>query len=291
MIRSLLFIPGNSPSMLINADIHSADAVIFDLEDAVAPDQKDAARILVRNAIRQMDYQGFEMVVRVNPLLSGYMMEDLREIVPLKPYALLAPKVGTAQAAREISEAIARIEAEHGIETGSVRLMTLLETAEGIENAYAIASSDPRVCGVLLGAEDLTSDLTANRTKLGAEIAYSRGRVVVAARAALVDCYDTPFTDVNDDEGALHDALHARALGFTGKAAISPRHVSDINRAFSPSPEEVAYAEDVMAAIEEAKRMFKGAVSLRGKMIDKPVVDRARRVLELQKLLGGTRHE
>lgn len=291
MIRSLLFVPGNSPSMLLNADIHGADAVIFDLEDAVAPGQKDAARILVRNAISSMDYQISSIVVRVNPLGSAYLDDDLDTIVPLAPYAILAPKVESRDAARQLAEKIAAVQAAHGLPRGTVKLMPLIETALGIENAYEIAAASPDICGILLGAEDLTSDLTAVRSKLGSEIAYSRGRVVVAARAAGIDVYDTPFTDVHDDEGLAVDARYARSLGFSGKAAISPRHVRSINAAFSPSPEEIDYAKEVLAVIREAERMAKGAVSLRGKMIDKPIVDRARRVLDIARLLGGTHHE
>ncbi len=287
MIRSLLFMPGNSPAMLLNADIHGADAVIFDLEDAVAPAQKDAARILVRNALSAMDYQGIQVVVRVNPLGSEYLADDLAAIVPLQPFAILAPKVNTAADARAVSDMIAGIEQARGLPSHAVGLIALIETAEGVENAYAIAKADARIAGVLLGAEDLSSELQASRSKAGLEIAYSRGRVIVAARAAGVAVYDTPFTDVNDDEGALNDAQLARSLGFDGKAAISPRHVSPINRAFSPSEEEIEYAREVLQTIEEAQRLAKGAASLRGKMIDKPVVDRARRILELAKQLGG----
>ncbi len=155
-----------------------------------------------------------------------------------------------------------------------------------------MAASDPRVKAIFLGAEDLSSDLQAIRSTKGDEILYARGRVVVAARAAGVDVYDTPFTDVNDDEGLEKDAHFARALGFTGKAAISPRHVAAINAAFSPSEEEITYAREVMAAIEEGERMGRGAVSLRGKMIDKPIVDRAQRVLDAAEALGlGGNHE
>ena len=139
---------------------------------------------------------------------------------------------------------------------------------------------------IFLGAEDLTSDLQAVRSKEGPEILYARGRVVMAARAAGIDCYDTPFTDVNDEEGLRQDARFARALGFTGKASISPRHVPAINEVFSPSLADIEYAREVMAAIAEGERLGRGAVSLRGKMVDKPIVDRARRVLEAARALG-----
>lgn len=286
MRRSMLFIPGNSPGMLLNADIHQADAVILDLEDAVALNQKDAARVLVRRALTGLTYHGVEIIVRINPLGSGYTEEDIRAMVPLRPALLMPTKVAGPEDVLEVSRLILEAEQQNGMEAGSVGLMPLLETAAGVENAYAIAGCDPRVKAIFLGAEDLSSDLQATRSTAGDEILYARGRLVVAARAAGVDVYDTPFTDVNDDEGMEKDAAFARALGFTGKAAISPRHVAAINAAFSPSEQEITYAREVMAAIEEGERLGRGAVSLRGKMIDKPIVDRARRVLDAAQALG-----
>ena len=290
MIRSMLFVPGNSPAMLLNADIHGADAIILDLEDAVAPDQKDAARILVRNAIRFLGYAGCKIIVRINPLETSYCTEDIRAMVPLKPDMLMPTKVADAQTVKTISRMIEQAEKAGDIERGAIALCPLIETARGIEKAYEIALSDARVKGILLGAEDLTSDLRAVRTKTGEEIAYSRGRVVMAARAAGIDAYDTPFTDVFDDEGIREDAELARRMGFSGKAAISPRHIDAVNRAFSPTEEEIAYAQEVLDIIAQAKRTGRGAVSLRGKMIDKPIVDRARHVMDMAKQIGGLRH-
>lgn len=286
MRRSMLFVPGNSPGMLLSADIHQADAVILDLEDAVAPNQKDAARVLVRRALLGLPYRGVEIIIRINPLGSGFTRDDIFAMVPLKPKLLMPTKVSGPQDIHEISAMVARAEQENGLEAGSVGLLPLLETAAGIENAYLIAGCDPRVKAIFLGAEDLSSDLQAVRSLKGDEILYARGRVVVAARAAGVEVYDTPFTDVNDEEGLEKDAAFARALGFTGKAAISPRHIPAINAAFSPSQEEISYAMEVMAAIEEGQKQGRGAVSLRGKMIDKPIVDRARRVLDNAEALG-----
>lgn len=292
MRRTMLFIPGNSPAMLLNADIHQSDAVILDLEDAVAPGEKDAARMLVRNAIQSLDYGKTEIIVRVNPLDTDYIRGDLEAIVPLKPDLIMSTKVSDAEYIHQVDQMMNEIEEKHGIPVGTVGLIPLLETAEGIENAYSIAKSSKRVKALFLGAEDLSTDLQAIRSKKSDEILYARGRIVLAARAAGVEVYDTPFTDVNDDEGLLQDATFARSIGFTGKASISPRHVSAINEVFSPSLEDITYAQEVMEAIEEGKRQGKGAVSLRGKMIDKPIVDRARKVLEAARELGlGGTHE
>ncbi|MGI6671274.1 MAG: HpcH/HpaI aldolase/citrate lyase family protein [Christensenellales bacterium] len=286
MRRSLLFIPGNNPGMLMGADIHGADAVIFDLEDAVAPTEKDAARILVRNAMRAMPDLGVEVVVRVNPLATDYFIKDIQTMVPLHPALITPTKVASAEDVAHISAAVAAAEQANGMPEGSIGLLPLLETAQGIENAYAIASCDPRVKGLLLGAEDLSSDLQAIRSKQGDEILYARGRIVMAARAAGIAVYDTPFTDVNDAQGVREDAALARALGFSGKAVISPRHVEAVNDAFTPTQEEIAYAREVMLAIAEARQQGRGAISLRGKMVDKPIVDRAQRVLATAKQLG-----
>lgn len=285
MLRSLLFIPGNNPAMLQNADIHGADGIILDLEDAVAIDQKDAARLLVRNAILTLNYATPSLIIRVNPLETDFCRKDLETAVPLTPAFIMPTKVGSAEEVEQLGAMIAEIEEAHGLPVGFTSLMPLLETAKGIENAYAIACA-PRVRALLLGAEDYTADLHAIRSKESGEIAYARGRVLNAARAAGIEAIDTPFTDVNDPDGLRADAAHARALGFTGKASISPRHVEDINAAFSPSEAEVRYAQEVLLTIEEGRRLGKGAVSLRGKMIDKPIVDRAKQTLETARLLG-----
>jgi citrate lyase subunit beta/citryl-CoA lyase len=286
MIRSLLFIPGNNPAMLQNADIHGADALILDLEDAVAVREKDSARRLVRRAIMALDFGGTPLVIRVNPAGSPYLEDDLAAMVPLAPCFLMPTKVNNANDIQRLSARMAEIETANGLEIGAVGLIPLIETALGVENAFQIAASSPRVKGLFLGAEDLTSDLGAARSKGGQEIFYARGRMVMAAKACGIPVYDTPFTDVNDDEGLETDAAFAKSLGFDGKAAISPRHVASINQAFSPSLMEIAYARDVMAAIREGEAAGLGAVSLRGKMIDKPIVDRARRVLQAAEQLG-----
>ena len=289
MRRSMLFLPGNNPNMLINGNCLGSDAVIFDLEDAVSPAEKDAARILVRNTMRYMDFRGCEIIVRINSIDTPYWKKDLDEILPCKPGLVLLPKTGTAADALAADAYMSEVEAKLGLEQNTVGLMPLIETAMGVENAFAIASCSSRVKALFLGAEDLTADLQCKRTKEGREIEYARTRLVVAARAAGVDVYDTPFTDVNDDEGIWTDAQLAKALGFTGKASISPRHVEVINAVFSPTQQEVDYAYEVMEAIELAKKQGKGAIALRGKMIDAPIVARAERTIAMAQALGMER--
>ena len=285
MRRSLLFLPGNNPNMLINAGCLGADAVIFDLEDAVSPAEKDAARILVRNTMRYMELS-CEKIVRINSVDTDYWRSDIDAILPERPDLILLPKAATPADILAVSEYMAEVEQSLGLECGSVGIIALIETALGVENAFLIATAADRVKGLFLGAEDLTADLQCKRTKEGREIEYARTRLVVAARAAGVDVYDTPFTDVNDDEGIVTDAELAKALGFTGKASISPRHVDVINSVFSPTVEEIDYAYEVVDAIARAKAEGKGAISLRGKMIDAPIVARAERTIAMARALG-----
>ena len=291
MIRSMLFLPGNNPNMLINGSVLGADAVIFDLEDAVSPAEKDAARVLVRNTLRYMDFTGCQRIVRINSTDTAYWKADLDAILPEKPELILLPKTGTARDALTADAYITELEEKLGLPANSVGLMPLIETALGVENAYAIASSCKRIHALFLGAEDLTADLRCKRTKEGREIEYARTRLVVAARAADVEVYDTPFTDVNDDEGIWTDTELAKALGFTGKAAISPRHLEAINQTFSPTLAEIDYAYEVLEAIAMAKAQGKGAIALRGKMIDAPIVARAQRTIEMAEQLGLDRRD
>ena len=280
MLRSLLFLPGNSPGLLGNADVLGADAVIFDLEDAVSPDEKDAARILVRNAMPFLRRHGLLHIVRINSVHeNGHWLRDLRAVLPSEPDFIMPTKVGDTQSLKTVLEVIEEL-------GSNAQLIPLIETAMGIENALCIAQF-PRVGAILLGAEDLTADLCCARTKEGHEIAYARSRIVMAARAAGILPIDTPFTDVLDDEGLSHDAQRARSYGFAGKATISPHHIARINAAFSPTFAEIEYAREVLCAIEVAEKEGKGVVALRGKMIDAPIVRRARQILSQLEPTGG----
>ena len=289
MRRSMLFMPGNTPNMLINAAYLGADSIIFDLEDAVSPAEKDAARILIRNTIRYMPFENQEIIVRINSIDTPFWQSDIDTILPEKPNLFLLPKANRAEDIVLVDEYMTKLEEKLGFEIGSIGLMPLIETALGVENSFAIASASKRIKAMLLGAEDLTADLQCSRTKGGKEIEYARGRIVVAARAAGIDIYDTPFTDVNDDEGIITDTLFAKSLGFTGKASISPRHIEVINNVFSPTQAEIDYAYEVMDAITLAKKQGKGAIALRGKMIDAPIVIRAERTIDTARILGRSR--
>ncbi len=286
MRRTMLFLPGNSPRMVINGPFLGCDRIILDLEDAVAPGEKDTARNLVRHALEALDF-GKEVIVRINGLDTAYWEADVESVVPAGVPIILVPKATDAEMIRTLDDKITRVEQASGREVGSTKIIALIETALGLENAYAIAAASKRNEGLFLGAEDLTADLRCARTKEGREIEYARSRVVACARAAGIEAYDTPFTDTNDIEGARADAALARSMGFSGKALISPKHIDVVNEEFSPTEAEIAYAQAVIDVVEEGKRLGKGAVSLKGKMIDAPVLARALSVLAAAKELEG----
>ena len=291
MRRSMLFLPGNTPNMLINGNCLGSDAIIFDLEDAVSPAEKDAARILVRNTLRYMDLRGCETIVRINSIDTPYWQKDLDTVLPQQPNLILLPKTNSAADILAADAYMTALEEKLGLANNTVGLMPLIETALGVENAFAIATASKRVQALFLGAEDLTADLQCKRTKESREIEYARTRLVVAARAAGVAVYDTPFTDVNDDEGIWTDARVAKALGFNGKASISPRHVDVINQVFSPTQKEIDYAYEVMDAITLAKEQGRGVIALHGKMIDAPIVARAQQTIAAAEALGLRRED
>jgi citrate lyase subunit beta/citryl-CoA lyase len=285
--RTMLFIPGNNPGMLVNGPVLGADSLIYDLEDAVAESEKDAARTLVKNALSTVNFQGVERVVRINGLDTPHWQADLREILSGGLDTVMLPKASKAEDVQTIAENLSSLENELGLPEGQTGIFVILESAQGIERAYEIASAHERMQGMLLGGEDLSADIGAKRTKSGEEIQYSRGRMVIAAKAAGIQAIDAPFTDVNDMEGLERDTSLACQMGFDGKALISPHHVFDVNRLFSPSQDEVEWAQRVMAAAERAKAEGKGAVSLDGKMIDAPIIKRAQNTLELAGLDHG----
>lgn len=286
-MRSLLFLPGNSPKMLINGVWLAADGIIFDLEDSVTPEEKDAARILVRNALKTLDFSAHETIVRINSMDTPYWQEDLEEIVSVRPSMILAAKVTNPSQIKDLETQMAEIERRNGIPEAAVKIGALLENALGIEYAFQIAAASERVAAVFLGAEDLTADLRSVRSAGGKEIEYARSRIVNAARAAGVEVYDTPFTDVRDMVSLELDVRHAREIGFTGKQVISPQHIEVVNSIFSPTDAEIQYSREVLDAIREGARLGKGAVSLHGKMIDAPVAKRAELVVRTAARLKG----
>lgn len=288
--RTMLFMPGNNPGMLQSAAILGSDSIILDLEDAVSIPEKDSARILVREAIKNIDYSNVEVVVRVNPLDTEFGPQDVDVIARVKPDALMLPKADEDEM-KLVDEMLNKIENEEGFEQNSIKVIPIIETAYGLENVYSIIKASKRIEAVLLGGEDLTADLGIKRTKEGEEIFYARTKVATACKAAKVDAIDTPFTDTNDFEGLAKDTAKGKSLGMTGKASINPRQIDTIHSVFAPTEAEIKHALRILDAMEEAKQEGKGVFSVDGKMVDAPVINRAITIVELAKLLGLIRRQ
>lgn len=283
--RTRLYLPGNNPDLIVNAGLFGADCIILDLEDSVAPAEKDAARVLVRNVLISVDFGGAERIVRVNPLSTEYGRRDIEMIVPAEPSTLLIPKCDDASDVRKVEEIVAAVEKEHGVKS-PILLMPLIETARGVVNAYGIASASGRVCALCFGAEDFTADMGVARTKAGTESFTARSLIVLAARAAGIQAIDTVFSDVRDTEGLIESTKEAMALGYEGKGVIHPSQIEPIHEVFTPAPEQIEHARKVVTAIEEARRMGSGVATIGSKMIDAPIEARARKVLDLAERLG-----
>ena len=281
--RSRLYLPGNEPKYFINAGLHAPDAVILDLEDSVHAAEKDAARLMVRNALLAVDFLAAERMVRINQLPLG--LADLEEIIPQSPDLILIPKAETIEQVTEVDGRITAICEREDIHR-PIWLMPILESALGIENAFAIAKASPRNCALTIGLEDYTADLGVVKTKEGSETLYARQRLVNAARAAGLAAIDSVFRDAGEMEGLKAWGERSRAMGFEGMGCIHPLQVRVIHEAFAPTSIEIEKALKIVAAFEEARKLGLGVVSLGSKMIDPPVVHRALKLVERARTMG-----
>ena len=292
MRRSRLYLPGNDPKFLINAGIHRPDGVILDLEDSVHPSQKDAARIMVRNALRQVDFMGAERMVRINQGEMGLL--DLEFVIPHNVHVVLIPKCESPDEVKAVDKKIEEIRKAGKVEP-DVYLMPIVESGLGVIRAYDIATASPNNVALTIGLEDYTADIGTRRTAEGRESFWARSQVVNAARAAGIQPIDTVFSDVGDREGLRESVIEAKSLGFDGKGCIHPRQIQVIHEAFAPASAEIERARKVVLAFEEAQARGLGVVSLGSKMIDPPVVKRALHTVDLAiaagKLKGNWRDE
>jgi len=282
--RSRLYLPGSEPKYFTNAALHGPDAVILDLEDSVHRDEKDAARIMVRNALRTVNFGTTERMVRINQLPLG--LEDLAEVVGQNPDLILIPKVEQPEQVAEVDRMISEIRAREGI-TRPIWIMPILESALGIENAAQIATASENVAALTIGLEDYTADLGVAKTPEGHESQYARSRVVNAAHAAGVQAIDSVYGDVADMDGLRRWGEASRAIGFEGMGCIHPGQIRVIHEAFQPTAAEIAKAQRIVAAFEEAQSKGLGVVSLGSKMIDPPVVNRALKLVDRAKAMGA----
>jgi len=274
MRRTRLYLPGNQPKFFPNAGLHRPDCIILDLEDSVHPGEKDAARILVRNALRSLDFHGAERMVRINQGRTG--LEDLQAVMPALPDVIVIPKCESPDQVQEVEYEAHRALRTRGL-AREFYLLPIIESALGVEHAYAIASTTERVCGLSIGLEDYTADIGAERTADGRESLYARQRLLNAARAAGIQALDSVFSDVDDEVGLARSCREARSMGFDGKGCIHPRQIAVIHEAFQPTDREIAWSQQVVLAFEAAQKDRSSVVAVGSRMIDPPVVRRALR--------------
>lgn len=279
--RTMMYVPGDNPGMLKDAHIYGADSLMFDLEDSVSINQKDSARFLVYNALKSIDYEGTETVVRVNGLDTPYGKDDFEAMVAARPDIIRLPKTEVAEDVIKADRLISELEKKYGIKNGEIKLMAAIESALGAINAYNIALSSHRLVGIAIGAEDFVTDLKTRRSESGLELYAGRSNVLLAARAAKIDALDTVYSDISDDEGFEKEVRYIKKLGFDGKSVIHPRQVEVVHRIFTPTLIEIENARRIVHAAIDAQKEGLGVISLDGKMVDKPIIERAQRILEL----------
>jgi citrate lyase subunit beta/citryl-CoA lyase len=287
--RSMLFVPGSNTAMVCSAFIYKPDTVMFDLEDSVALTEKDSARLMVYHALSHWAYDNIETAVRVNPLESPYGLLDLEAAIRGGADIIRLPKTDTVEDVLMMEKEIERIEKACGRKE-KIKLLAAIESAQGVVNAVSIASCSDRLMGIALGAEDYVRDLRTERTKEGSELTAARSQILLAARAAKINAFDSIFSDVKDKEGFIKEAEYIKGLGFDGKSLINPNQITLLHKVYAPSEDEIEWALEVIEAAKEAKAKGLGVVSLDGRMVDAPIIARAEWTLaraEASGLLGG----
>ncbi|MGF1788663.1 citrate (pro-3S)-lyase subunit beta [Photobacterium swingsii] len=287
--RSMLFVPSSNAAMVSNTFIYDADAIMFDLEDSVSLREKDTARLILFNALQHPLYQEIETVVRVNALDSEFGVHDVNAVVAAGVDVVRLAKTDSAQDVVDMEKAIATAEAACGRQIGSTKMLAAIESAMGITNAKDIAFASERLIGIALGAEDYVRDLKTNRSPEGTELLFARCSILQAARAAGIQCFDTVYSDANNTQGFTAEAEHIKQLGFDGKSLVNPRQIELLHNIYAPTQAEVNHAEAVLIAAQEAEEKGLGVASLNGKMVDAPIIERAR--LTLKRATSGIREE
>ena len=277
--RSMLYVPGNMPGMLQNIPVFEADGVMIDLEDAVPLVEKDSARLLTRNFLKSYQERNKEMFVRINALDTPYAADDLREILPARPDGIRLPKADNPEIVERLDTLLTEGEERLGLPIGHFKIIPSIESAQGVLNCVETARASKRLVALAFGAEDYTASMEIDRTKTGEELFSARTQVVWAAKAAGVQAIDSIFSDINDMEALRAETLLVKRLGFTGKSLVNPRQIEVIHEVFRPTAAEIQNALAVMDAIKRAREMGTGVISLKGKMVDAPVVTRAARTI------------
>lgn len=280
--RTMMFVPGANAAMLRDAPLYGADSIMFDLEDAVSLKEKDAARTLVHFALKTFDYSSVETVVRINGLDAGGT-EDVKAMVLAGVDVIRLPKTETAQDILDVEAVITQVEEANNIPVGTTKMMAAIESAVGVLNAPAIAASSSRLIGIALGAEDYVTNLKTRRYPDGQELFFARSMILHAARAAGIAAIDTVYSNVDNTEGFEAEVRLIKQLGFDGKSVINPRQIPLVNAIYAPTEKEIQNAKEVIWGIQEAEAKGSGVISVNGKMVDKPIVERAQRVIALAK--------
>lgn len=282
----MMYVPGNNPNMLAEAHIYGADSLMFDLEDSISLSEKDSARLLVYNAIKSIDYGETEIVVRINGLDTPFGRNDIKAMVRAGADVIRLPKTETAKDVLDVEEIIEEVERNSSRPIGSTKMMAAIESPLGVINAVEIAKASSRLIGIAIGAEDFVTNMKTKRSPEGIELLYARSQILIAARAAGICALDTVYSDVNNEEGFRKEVKLIKQLGFDGKSIINPRQIAPVHEIYAPTEKEIEHSKRVIRAIKEAEEKGLGVVSLKGKMVDKPIVERAERILELARACG-----
>lgn len=289
--RSMLFIPGNNPGIIRDVHIYKPDSVMFDLEDAIAVTEKDSARFLVHNMLKKLgDYYKeleIETVVRINGLATSFWKDDIEAVVSAGVEVIRIPMTESVEDVIKVDKEIEKIERKYKLEIGSTKIMVAIETALGVMNSFSIAKTPTkRLIGMAISGEDFVTSMKTTRTIEGDELYTARGMIAMAARACNLEVLDTVYSDINNDEGFLKEANLIKRMGFGGKSLIHPRQVELIHNVFTPSQKEIEKAKKIVDATKEALEKNLGVFTVDGKMVDKPIIKRAQRVLQLAKASG-----
>lgn len=285
-----MFVPGANAAMLRDAPLYGADSLMFDLEDAVSLKEKDSARLLVHMALKTFDYSKVETVVRINALTAGGD-QDIEAMVLAGIDVIRLPKTETAQDIIEVDQVITSVEETYQIPMGTTKMMAAIESAEGVLNAREIAKASKRLVGIALGAEDYVTNMKTQRYPDGQELSFARNMILHSARAAGIAAIDTVYSDVENLEGFQTEVRLIKQLGFDGKSVIKPRQIPLVHAIYEPTEKEIQAAKEVIWGIQEAEAKGSGVISVNGKMVDKPIVERAERVIALAKAAKLIREE
>jgi len=283
--RTMMFVPANSPKMINNADIYGADSIMFDVEDAIAVTEKDTARLLISHALMAIKFKS-ETVVRINhPTQTPFGMDDLACILPAKPDMIRLPKVESVEEVQLVAAEIEKVEKRHGWPEGTINIIGAIESIKGLYNVREICKQ-PRFVAVALGAEDFIANIKTQRTKTGVELYHARSEILMAARHAEIQCFDTVFSDIEDVEGFRSEVNFIHDMGFDGKSVVHPKQIKIVNEIYTPTEKQIRHAVKVLSSFADALKNNKGVISVDGKMIDGPIVVRAERVVAQAKAAG-----